>query len=256
MRSVMVFPGLLFLLLISISSAQENNTNQDKDPLDSFMWELYQDRYLSNAPVHFDSRVKITAPDFAEDSGQVPVEIDARHLNGKFEKMLLWVELNPIPMVFEYNPGTQGLAKVGLNIRLEQGSPVRVALLSQGVWHVGSTFIDGAGGGCSTPGIANSGKNWSKDFGQVRGRRFPAKQGSRLRFLIIHPMESGLLPSEIPFYIEELKISSKGETVADMKWHASISENPVLTIEMKGDERTPYKMKARDNNANLLESQI
>ncbi len=69
-------------------------------------------------------------------------------------------------------------------------------------------------------------------------------------------MESGLLPSEIPFYIEELKISSKGETVADMKWHASISENPVLTIEMKGDERTPYKMKARDNNANLLESQI
>ncbi|WP_417215107.1 quinoprotein dehydrogenase-associated SoxYZ-like carrier [Alcanivorax sp.] len=256
MRSVMVFPGLLFLLLISISSAQENNTRQDKDPLDSFMWELYQDRYLSNAPVHFDSRVKITAPDFAEDSGQVPVEIDASHLNGKFDKMLLWVELNPIPMVFEYNPGTQGLAKVGLNIRLEQGSPVRVALLSQGEWHVGSTFIDGAGGGCSTPGIANSGKNWSKDFGQVRARRFPADNGSRLRFLIMHPMESGLLPSEIPFYIEELTINSGGESVADMKWHASISENPVLTIEMKGDKGTTYKLRARDNNANVLESEI
>ena len=256
MRSLMVFPGLLLVMLINVGAAVEPDATQQLDPLESFMWELYQDRYLGGTPVRFDPRVKITAPSFAENSGQVPVEIDASAFNGNFQTMLLWVELNPIPLVFEYQPLSHGQGKVGLNLRLEQGSPVRVAVLSQGIWHVGSTFIDGAGGGCSTPGIANSGKNWSPDFGKVRARRFVADQGNRLRFLIIHPMESGLLPSEIPFYIEELSISSQGDTVASMKWHASISENPALTIEMKGDEETTYNLRARDNNGNILESEI
>lgn len=256
MRSLKVFPGLVLVLLINAGGAVENTVAEQKDPLDSFMWKLYQDRYLGEVPVRFDSRVQISAPDFAEDSGQVPIEINASAFDGNFEKMLLWVELNPIPLVFDYRPLSHGLGKVALNLRLEQGSAVRAAVLSRGVWYVGSTFIDGEGGGCSTPGIANSGKDWSPDFGQIRARRFTDGSGSRLRFLIIHPMESGLLPSELPFYIEEVLFSNQGTIVASMEWHASISENPALTIAMKGNASTPYHLRARDNNGNVLETDI
>lgn len=226
------------------------------DPLDSFMWQLYRERYLGDTPVRFDERVRLSAPGFAEDSGQVPVDIDASAFNGRFDRMLLWVELNPIPMVFDYQPLTHGLGRVALNLRLEQGSAVRAAVLSEGVWYVGSTFIDGAGGGCSTPGIASSGKDWSRDFGQVRARRVQTEVANRLRFRLMHPMESGLLPSESPFYIEDVVFTSGEDTVARMTWHASISENPELTIDMRGGDTTRYHLRARDNNGNVLEQDI
>lgn len=226
------------------------------DPLDSFMWQLYRERYLGETPVRFDQRVRISAPGFAEDSGQVPVDIDASAFNGRFEKMLLWVELNPIPLVLEYQPMTHGLGRIAVNLRLEQGSPVRAAVLSEGLWYVGSIFIDGAGGGCSTPGIANSGKDWSRDFGQVRARRFQTEAANRLRFRLMHPMESGLLPSESPFYIEDVLFSSGNDTVARMIWYASISENPELTIDLRGSDTTRYHLRARDNNGNVLEQDI
>lgn len=247
-----LLPGLMLCLsLLPLGAAG----GQD-DPLDSFMWELYRERYLGQAPVRFDERVRLSAPAFAEDSGQVPVEVDASAFNGRFQRMLMWVELNPIPMVFDYQPLSHGLARVALNLRLEQGSAVRVAVLSEGTWHVGSVFIDAAGGGCTTPGIASSGKDWSRDFGEVRARRFAADTGNRLRFRMMHPMESGLLPSESPFYIEEVLLLSGETTVARMSWHASISENPALTIDLRGDGRTGYSLRARDNNGNLLETAL
>lgn len=247
---------LLAALLTSLLSTATWPANTEQDPLDSFMWKTYRERFLGDTLVRFDDRVKISAPEFAENSGQVPVDVNASAFDGNFETMLLWVELNPIPLVFEYHPLSQGLARVSLNVRLEQSSPVRAAVLSDGVWHVGSTTIEGRGGGCSTPNIAKSGQDWSKDFGQVSARAFPQAWGNRVRVKLIHPMDSGLIPSVSEFYVQQVRFEHHGEPVARMQWHASVSENPRLTIGLRGDSSSRYRFIARDNNANVFEKDI
>ena len=43
-------------------------------------------------------------------------------------------------------------ARLALRFKLQQGSPVRaMVLLDDGIWRVGSTMINAAGGGCTVP---------------------------------------------------------------------------------------------------------
>ncbi|AFT69921.1 sulfur oxidation protein SoxZ [Alloalcanivorax dieselolei B5] len=244
--------AVLILLGAPWSVAEEAR----EDPLGSFMWERYRERFLGDTPVRFDSRVGIQAPAFAEDSGQVPIDVDASDFNGRFQRMLLWVELNPIPLVFDYRPLSDGLGRLSINVRLEQSSAVRVAVLSDGVWHVGSTRIEGEGGGCTTPGIAKTEDNWSKDFGRIKARRFGHESGSRVRVKLSHPMDSGLIPSTRPFYVEQVAFVHGDEPVASMTWQASVSENPELALTLKGDAGTAYRFQARDNNGNEFDHVI
>lgn len=226
------------------------------DPLESFMWERYRARFLGDTPVRFDDRVRVITPDFAEDSGRVPVSVEAPAFDGRFQRMLLWIELNPIPLVFDYRPLSDGLARVALNVRLEQSSPVRAALLSDGVWYVGSARVEGEGGGCSTPGIAKQVDDWSETFGRVAARRFADPAGSRLRVKLFHPMDSGLIPSVDAFYVERVAFLRDGEPVARFDWHASVSENPELAVTLSGGEDAAYRFQARDNNGNEFDHGI
>ncbi|WP_444985132.1 quinoprotein dehydrogenase-associated SoxYZ-like carrier [Halomonas mongoliensis] len=220
------------------------------DPLGSFMWELYRERYLGDAPYVFDSRVRLSAPGFAEDSGQVPLDIDAGELGDDFERMLAWVELNPIPLIFDYDPRSHGLPRLSLNVRLEQASPVRVAVQRHGVWHIGSTHIEAEGGGCTTPGIATTESRWEERFGEVAGRRFDHGEQSQLRLRVMHPMDSGLIPSQPAFHIQRFEVlDAGGELISTLAIEASVSENPALGLHMKPLEGG-YRVGARDNNGN------
>src|SRR6218665_1329853 len=129
---------LLGLLLSSAALADPG-----KDPMPSVMWQFYQQRMLGDKPFVFDDKVLLQAPPFAEDSRQVPIEVDARAYAGQVEKIIAWAELNPIPRIFVFEPGPQVQPLLAIRIRVEQATPIRAAVLTKdGVWHVGSTWVE------------------------------------------------------------------------------------------------------------------
>jgi sulfur-oxidizing protein SoxY len=224
------------------------------DPLPSVMWDYHHQRLLKGEPFVFDARVKVSVPPFAEDSRQVPVEIDARELPGRFSRMLLWAELNPIPLVFSLQPSAELVPLLAIRIRVEQATPIRAALLGEdGVWHVGSAWIDAAGGGCTAPSVVRAQPGWEERLGQVLGRSFARRDNNRLRVQISHPMDNGLVGGIPEFYLDRAELrSASGEVLASFELFPAISENPTLTMEVRGHPHTVLWL--HDNNGNEFEA--
>ena len=132
------------------------------DPVPSVMWAFYHKQLLADAPFVFDERVKLLAPPFAEDARQVPLEIDARAFKGEVVRILAWAELNPLPKIVDFEPLDGVLPWLAIRIRIEQATPLRAAVQTRdGLWHVGSTLIDAAGGGCTAPSVVRIAENRS-----------------------------------------------------------------------------------------------
>lgn len=148
------------------------------DPVPSVMWEFYRKQWIKDDPYLFDARVRVIAPPFAEDARQVPLQIDARDVPGKVTRIIAWAELNPLPTIVDFKPGPHVLPWLAIRIRIEQATALRAAVQTEdGVWHVGSTLIDAAGGGCTAPSVVRSQPDWEQRLGQVLGGRYP-REGS------------------------------------------------------------------------------
>lgn len=242
------------LLLVGAVHAVEVKAAKEPDPLQSPMWAFHQMRLLGDGPYHFDERVRVTAPPFAEDARQVPISVDARELGADVVKVVAWAELNPIASLFTFTPSGPVAPRIALNIRVEQSTPIRAAALTRdGVWHVGSTRINAAGGGCTAPGATRSQPGWEERLGQISGARFPlhdGEKGSRLRLKVSHPMDNGLSNGIPEFFIEYAELrDASGAVLARLELQPSVSENPTLTLQL-GDEQTGQQLWLRDNNGN------
>lgn len=226
------------------------------DPLPSVMWDYHHRRLLGGAPFVFDERVKVSVPPFAEDSRQVPVEVDARALPGGFSRMLLWAELNPIPQVFSLYPSAELLPLLAIRIRVEQATPIRAALLgADGLWHVGSAWIDAAGGGCTAPSVVRAQPGWEDRLGQVLGGSFARGDHQRLRLQVSHPMDNGLVGGVPEFYLDRAELrASNGEVLARFDLFPAVSENPTLTLEVRGHPSTQLWL--HDNNGNEFQAEF
>ncbi|SDU31908.1 sulfur-oxidizing protein SoxY [Geopseudomonas guangdongensis] len=227
----------------------------ESDPLQSPMWSFHQTRFLGAAPYEFDERVRLSAPPFAEDARQVPISIDATALGSEVVRILAWAELNPIPQIFSFFPTGPVAPRIALSIRVEQATPIRAAVLTRdGVWHVGSTRVDAAGGGCTAPSAVRAQGGWEDHLGEVFGARFPMGEGSRLRLRVSHPMDNGLSGGIPEFFIERAELRSEaGEVLASLELHPSVSENPTLTLQL-GDREAGQRLWLRDNNGNEFEA--
>lgn len=225
------------------------------DPLQSVMWDYYQPRFLGSAPYVFDERVQLLVPPFAEDSRQVPVQIDATALGAEVVRILAWAELNPIPQLLDFQPAGPVAARIGLNIRVEQATPIRAAVLTRdGIWHIGSARIEAAGGGCSAPSAVRAQSGWEDRLGQIFGARFPQQSGSRLRLRIEHPMDNGLTAGIPEFFIERAELrATDGQVLARLALQPSVSENPTLTLELSG-QTGGERLWLRDNSGNEFEA--
>ena len=227
----------------------------DADPLQSPMWGFHQTRFLGAAPYEFDEREVLTAPPFAEDSRQVPISIDATALGQEVVRIVAWAELNPIAQIFSFFPEGPVAPRIALNIRVEQATPLRAAVLTRdGVWHVGSTRVDAAGGGCTAPSAVRAQAGWEEHLGEIFGARFPAGEGSRLRLRVSHPMDNGLSGGIPEFFIERAELRGEdGQRLASLELHPSVSENPTLTLQL-GEADAGARLWLRDNNGNEFEA--
>ncbi len=226
------------------------------DPLDSARWADMQKQFLAGRPVLFDPRVKVIAPSTAEDPMQAPVTVDATALAG-VEEVIVFADFNPIVEVLRFYPSA-AKALLGFRVKLQQSTPVRAAVrTSDGVWHVGGTWVNTVGGGCTAPSAASGSKEWQARLNEVSGRQWSqGPNAGRLRMRIVHPMDTGLIAGTPAFHLEDIIFSeADGRELMRVKPYEPVAENPVFTLQrQQGDG--PVKISGRDNNGNRFQAEI
>jgi len=239
-----IFKALLPLTAL-IAAPAIAETALPADPLGSPMWEYHGARLFGADRVVFDSRVKVSLPIIAENQQVVPVTVDARALKG-VQRILLFADLNPIPVAIDYRPG-EAAPFVATRIKLDQRTPVRGAVqTADGTWHVSGGWIDAAGGGCSAPPISRVRGDWADHLGEMRGGAWQAGDAMRIRVSFRHPMDTGLVENIPAYNIETLKINDmSGKQLAAMTIYGSVAEDPAFTLEIAGAGR-PVMVAARD----------
>lgn len=248
--------NVLFISLLSFVNATENKSEtQSIDPLNSPQWGVMHKQFLNNEKVVFDDRVKVYAPEYAEDSMNVPVSFDASAFKD-IKEIVVIADLNPIQLVLKYFPEKLS-PYLAFRIKLQQGSPIRAAVkTSDNVWHVGGTWVDAAGGGCTLPSIGTSTGDWSSTLGQVSAKIWKRNNDSnRFRIRVMHPMDTGLASGIPKFHIETMTLSDKeGTKLAHLEVYEPISENPMLSLGV--DKHEYLKIYGRDNNGNIVNAEV
>jgi len=225
------------------------------DPLRSPSWDVMVRAFLSGAPVVFDERVKVFLPRAAEDALNVPVQVDARALDG-VTRILVFADLNPIPHILEYRP-VRARPEIAFRFKVEQSTPVRAAVLAgDGVWHVGGGWLTAAGGGCTTPSLGTGKQQWSDVLGQVSARLWARPDGgTRLRLRTMHPMDTGLAAGIPKFYIELITLTDDaGNELAQIEPWEPVSENPMISLDLDGDG--PVRIIGRDIQGNRIAGRV
>ena len=230
------------------------------DPFKSHQWPEMKKEFLGpRARTVFDDRVKVQGPGSAEDPMNVPITVSALGLPG-VERIMVLVDRNPIRKVLELTPVAAQPA-LAFRFKLEQASPVRALALVKGVWHVGGTWVESAGGGCTAAGATRKDGTWPQTLGQVSGRVFttvPGQDGSaRLRVRVMHPMDTGLVGGIPAFYVKQLSIrDAQGRELARMQTYEPVSENPVFSFDFAAPPPAPLRIVGVDNNGNRIDSVV
>ncbi|EHR73615.1 putative secreted protein [Burkholderiales bacterium JOSHI_001] len=234
----------------------------DGDPFKSFLWAELKKEFLGpGARVQFDERVKVQGPAFAEDPMNVPITVSATGLAG-VERVMVLVDRNPIRKVLELYPAA-AQPTLGFRFKLEQASPVRaLALTKDGVWHVGGTWVDSSGGGCTVSGGSRKDGSWTTTLGQVNARLFSSAPGqgdaaTRLRLRVMHPMDTGLVNGIPAFYISKLSVRDAADReLARLATFEPVSENPVFSFDFAPAPRGPLRVVGVDNNGNRIDTAV
>jgi sulfur-oxidizing protein SoxY len=238
----------------------------DGDPYKTHVWAGIKKEFYSPGKVVLDSAVTVSGPKFAEDPMNVPITVSVKGLTD-IDRMVVVVDRNPIRKVLEFFP-MSALPAVGFRFKLEQASPVRVGVLTRdGIWHVGHTWVDSSGGGCTASAASRKDGTWHQTLGQVQGRTFssaPEKttsgvsvEGGRLRVRVMHPMDTGLVGGVPAFFVNKLAVSdAKGRLLLKLNTFEPVSENPVFSFDFSGAIPRPLQLSGTDNNGNRIEAKI
>lgn len=226
------------------------------DPLASARWGEMRKAFLAGAPVLFDPRVKVVAPPTAENPMQVPVTVDATAL-ANVQEVVVFADFNPIVQVLRFFPEAAS-AYLGFRVKLQQSTPVRAAVRTgDGVWHVGGTWVETVGGGCTAPSAAAGSKEWQQRLNEVSGRQWSeGPLAGRVRLRIVHPMDTGLVAGTPAFHLEEIDFAdAAGRRLMRVQTFEPVSENPVFTFN-RADVAGPVEASGRDNNGNAFRARI
>ncbi len=252
-RRRVLFAGLL---LPALGRAAEDEF--EGDPYRSGVWIDMRREYLGGAKVVYDPRVVVQGPAFAEDPTAVPVSVRVDPALGRVERISVLVDRNPIRRVLDYEP-LQALPSIAFRFKLEQASPVRAAeLAADGRWHVGGTWVDAAGGGCTVAGATRADGSWSERLGEVSGRWFDrGAEGTRLRVGVRHPMDTGLVGGIPAFYLNRLSVQDgRGRELARLQTFEPVSEDPVFSFDFAQPPEGGVRLVGGDNNGNRIAGRV
>ena len=261
MTQVQVLSRLLVALAAggTVALATAARAAESADPLKSPVWADLAAKTFHGAPFVYDERVKVIVPRIVEDQAQVPVTADARGL-GMISRLMVIADLNPIQHLLTLNPGTAE-PYISLRLKVEQATPVRAAALtSDGVWHVGSVYLEAAGGGCSSPAMARKDADWSTTVGNTQGRIWRESDSfARLRLRMRHPMDTGLAKDGTPpFFIERLDMKDpSGAPLTSVEFFEPVSEDPTITLLLNlAPTASAVTVDGRDNSGQIFRASV
>jgi len=189
--------------------------------------------------VEGDDIIELRVPLRAEDSGVVPISVNAKIPQTPeryIERVYVFIDRNPRPLAgtFHLTP-EMGRADLSMRLRVDQFSHVRaVAELNTGELHMHKGFTR-ASGGCSEPPPFLELKEARERIGQMRLKVRPAAMDgnpSLAQLYISHPNITGLqldqrtrafIPAE---YVTEVKVSFNDTHIMTAETDISISEDP------------------------------
>ena len=246
----------LFTLILCFNIQASIAIEKVVDPLDSPSWEVMHQSMLNNEPVVFDDNIVVRTPAFAEDPMNVPISVSINGLED-IEEIVVFADLNPIQEVLSFKP-IKVEPYLSFRIKVQQATPVRAAAKTKdGTWHVGGKWLDASGGGCTAPSVGRVAGNWYENLMDVSSRVWVSEERDRLRFRIMHPMDTGLAEGIPEFYIEHFDVTDQsGMVLAKLKTYQPVSENPVFTLNMPKGTAMPINLLGMDNNGNRLEASI
>ena len=173
-------------------------------------------------------------PAAAEDALQVPVMVTAAGLAGVVE-VLVFADLNPLPKILQYWP-VHAEPDIGFRFKVEQSTPVRAAMRTRdGVWHVGGAWLRASGGGCTAASVGSSQGLWQDRLGEISARLWPQAGAGiqRLRFRVIHPMDTGLAAGIPVFHLDRVEMrDADGALLATLQTFEPVAENPVISVDL------------------------
>lgn len=254
--SLAALPPALAASWLGLAQAQDTGG----DPLGTLQWPGVRQEFLGNAPFQFDPQVVVRGPKFADDALAVPMQVDATAYNGRVQRLLVVVDRNPIRQVLEFQPHRMQ-ARLAFRFKLQQGSPVRaLALLDDGVWRVGSTFVEASGGGCTVPGGSRADGSWSRTLGQVQAqvvKDFLGTGHGRLRLRVMHPMDTGLVAGIPAYHLEQLQaLGADGQLWWQLQLFEPVSENPLLTFDFAQAPPAHLQVTGRDNGGVKVNAEV
>ena len=225
------------------------------DPLNTEAWIDLKAAYLGDGAVVYDQAVKVRMPRVIWEPWSVPVEITLGAELGVVSEIFLFAENNPIPVAVQILP-RRAMRAVGMNIRLERTTPVRAAARGEdGVWHVANVeVVVMSPGGCSTPNLALA----ESEVGLIATKLFDRDDGSRLKVMINHPMDTGFASDKhgnpVPaYYIEAISIEDEAGPIADLVTWAALASDPSFTFDLPGT-RQSVRVTARDSLGLVFDS--
>ena len=242
--------------LAALASGAVAHAADPADPLGSDLWDDLKGAYMGDAPVVYDEAVRLIMPLVVEDAHSVPVVVKISQDLGQVVELAVIAENNPIQTAAQVFP-RRDMHAVGMNIRLEQSTPVRAAALdADGVWHVSSLEVTVMGpGGCSTPGGAMA----DNALGAIALKQFDRAGGaSRLKVKINHPMHTGFAPGEdgklVPaYYIEKVTVEDEDGPIADMITWAALASDPSFFFDLP-DTQQSVRVQASDTKGFAFEA--
>ena len=183
------------------------------------------------------SVVELRVPRRAEDSGVVPVSINAKIPQTPqryIERMYVFVDKNPKPLagLFHLTP-EMGRADLALRLRVNEYTHIRViAELNDGTLHMDAGYTR-ASGGCTEPPPFLQLKEARARIGEMRFRtRDTGGDAALAQLLISHPNVTGMqldqrtrtyIPAE---YVTKVIVSFNDRHVMTAETDISISEDP------------------------------
>ncbi|NVK30503.1 MAG: quinoprotein dehydrogenase-associated SoxYZ-like carrier [Gammaproteobacteria bacterium] len=233
------------------------NATLPQDPLKSSQWEYLVPIILGeDAEVVLNDTIVVNAPAAAEDSLNVPVFVDASSV-GQVERLVVFADWNPIPIILEYRPEPGTPANIGFDFKVQQSTPIRAAALVDGVWQVGMAHVSAAGGGCTLPSMGSADESWAAKLGEISGRTIGQRDNlyQSLLFDVVHPMDTGLADGIPAFFIDELTLTNPaGQTIATLLPKEPVSENPLFNLRIPAVDSVVIR--GRDNNGNAFSAEI
>ena len=224
------------------------------DPTLSENWAQVRDDHLIGGKIIFDDDIKVIMQDFVEEAHEVSLVVKIPAYLQNMQEFVLLIENNPIQeaaRIYAHRP----IQSVGMNVRLEDDSPVRALVKDQlGTWHVGSKMVFvKSPGGCSLPSCDPETQTCETGLlGEIFISQFNREAGAwRIKTKITHPMDTGFVTGSdgeiVPsYFIDRINFSDENGTIAEIETYAALSTNPVIMLDLPTRGQN-IQISARDN---------